>query len=102
MPLLYVFVDPYRRQAEWLEWLITSIALLVFFALYALGLFYWRRKEIVRLQCAAATLVAVAFTAYSPSGAIFFPMIAAFVPFGVNGRIGPAATLVIALVAIFA
>ena len=102
IPLLYVFVDPYRRQAEWLEWLITSVAVLVFLALYVLGLVFWRRKEIVRLQCAAATIVAVAFAAYRPSGAIFFPMIAAFVPFGVNGRIVPAATLVGAVVFIFA
>jgi two-component system sensor histidine kinase DesK len=102
IPLAYVFVDPYRRQAEWLEWLITGIAVLIFLALYTLGLIFWRRKEIVRLQCAAATIVAAAFTAYSPSGAIFFPMIAAFLPFSVNGRIAPSAALVVALVLILA
>jgi two-component system, NarL family, sensor histidine kinase DesK len=102
LPLFYVFVDPYRRQAAWLEWLITGAALLVFLALYTLGLIYWRRKEIVRLQCGAATVVAAVFTAYSPSGAIFFAMIAAFLPFSVSGRIAPAATLVGAVVLIFA
>jgi two-component system sensor histidine kinase DesK len=98
---LYVFVDPYRRQAAWPEWLITGAALLVFLALYTLGLVYWRRKEIVQLQCGAATAVAAAFTAYSPSGAIFFPMIAAALPFSVSGKIGPSATLVGALVLLF-
>jgi two-component system sensor histidine kinase DesK len=102
VPLLYVFVDPYRRQADWREWLITGVAFVVFLALYTLGLVFWRRKEIVRLQCAAATIVAVAFAAYSPSGAIFFPMIAAFVPFSVNGRIAASATLVAAVVLVFA
>jgi two-component system, NarL family, sensor histidine kinase DesK len=102
VPLLYVFVDPYRRQAEWLEWLITSVAFVVFLALYTLGLVFWRRKEIMRLQCAAATIVAAAFSAYSPSGAIFFPMIAAFVPFSVNGRFAPSASLVAGVVLIFA
>jgi two-component system sensor histidine kinase DesK len=102
IPLVYVFVDPYRRQAEWLEWLITGATLLIFLALYTLGLVFWWRKEIVRLQCAAATVVAAAFTAYSPSGAIFFPMIAASLPFSVNGRIRISAALVGALVFIFA
>jgi two-component system, NarL family, sensor histidine kinase DesK len=102
LPLFYVFVDPYRRQAGWLEWLITGAALLVFLALYTLGLIYWRRKEVMRLQCAAATVVAAAFTAYSPSGAIFFAMIAAFLPFSVNGRITAAAALVGAVVLMFA
>ena len=102
IPLVYVFVDPYRRQADWLEWLITAVAFLVFLALYTVGLVFWRRKEIVRLQCAAATIVAIAFAAYTPSGAIFFPMIAAFVPFSVNGRIAASTTLVAAVVLIFA
>lgn len=101
IPLLYVFVEPYRRQAEWLEWLITGVALLMFLGLYTVGLVFWRRKEIMGLQCAAATIVAVAFTAYSPSGAIFFAMIAAFLPFSVNGRIARSATLVGAVVLIF-
>jgi two-component system sensor histidine kinase DesK len=102
VPLVYVFVDPYRRQADWHEWLITSVALLVFLAIYTLGLVFWRRREVVRLQCAAATVVALAFAAYSPSGAIFFPMIAAFVPFSVNGRIPASASLVAAVVLVFA
>jgi two-component system, NarL family, sensor histidine kinase DesK len=102
IPLVYVFVDPYRRQAEWLEWVITGLALSIFFALYTLGLIFWRRKEIVRLQCVAATVVATAFSAYSPSGAIFFPMIAAFLPFSVNGRIATSTALVGALLLILA
>jgi len=101
IPLAYLLVDPYRRQAEWLEWLITSVALLAFLALYTVGLVYWRRKEIVRLQCAAAAIVAVAFTAYRPSGGILFAMVAAFLPFSVNGRIAPSVTLVGALAATF-
>jgi DNA-binding CsgD family transcriptional regulator len=93
LPLFYVFVDPYRRQADWLEWLITGLAFAAFLALYTLGLIFWRRKDVLRRQCAAATVVAVAFSAYAPSGAIFFPVIAAFVPFSVNGRIAASAAL---------
>ena len=101
LPLLYVFVDPYRRQADWLEWLITGLAFAVFLALYTLGLIFWRRKDVLRFQCAAATAVAVAFSAYAPTGAIFFPVIAAFVPFSVNGRIAPSAALVGFVILVF-
>jgi two-component system, NarL family, sensor histidine kinase DesK len=94
LPLGYVFIDPFRRQADWLEWLVTALAFGVFLALYTLGLVFWRRKDVLRFQCAAATALAVAFTAYRPSGAIFFPVIAAFVPFSVHGRIAASATLV--------
>jgi two-component system sensor histidine kinase DesK len=93
-PLVYVLVDPYRRQAGWLEWLITGLALVTFLALYTIGLIFWRRKDVLRLQCAAATILAVAFAAYAPSGAIFFPVIAAFIPFSVHGRILPSTMLV--------
>ena len=102
LPLAYVFVDPYRRQAGWVEWLVTTLALGAFLALYTLGLIFWRRKDVLRFQCAAATVVAIAFTAYKPSGAIFFPVIAAFIPFSVNGKIAASATLVAALVVVFA
>jgi two-component system sensor histidine kinase DesK len=83
-----------RRQADWVEWLITALSLGAFLALYTVGLIFWRRKDVLKLQCAAATVLAVAFTAYRPSGAIFFPVIAAFIPFGVNGKIASAAALV--------
>jgi two-component system sensor histidine kinase DesK len=65
---------------------ITSFTLLAFLALYSIGLIYWHRKTTLRWQCLAATILAVAFTAYRPSGAIFFPIIAAFLPFSVDGR----------------
>src|SRR5262245_38331353 len=102
LPLAYVFVDPYRRQADWVEWLVTSLTLGAFLALYTLGLIFWRRKDVLRFQCAAATVLAIAFTTYRPSGAIFFPVIAAFIPFSVNGRIAASATLVASLVGAFA
>src|SRR5262245_36088297 len=102
LPLAYVFVDPCRRQADWVEWLVTTLALGAFLALYTLGLIFWRRKDVLRYQCAAATVVAIAFTAYRPSGAIFFPVIAAFIPFSVNGRIAASATLLASLVGAFA
>jgi two-component system, NarL family, sensor histidine kinase DesK len=102
LPLAYILVDPYRRQADWLEWLITALALAAFLALYTLGLIFWRRKDVLRFQCAAATLLAAAFMAYRPSGAIFFPVIAAFLPFSVNGRIAASATLVAFLVVAYA
>jgi two-component system, NarL family, sensor histidine kinase DesK len=98
LPLAYVFVDPYRRQAGWVEWLVTALALGAFLVLYTLGLIFWRRKDVLRFQCAAATVLAIAFMAYRPSGAIFFPVIAAFVPFSVNGRIAASATLVALIV----
>ena len=101
-PLAYLLVDPYRRGAGWLEWSITTVTLLVFVALYTLGLVFWRRKEVVRWQCVAAMVVAVAFSAYRPAGGILFAMIAAFLPFSVNGRIAASAILVATLVATFA
>ena len=47
LPLAYVFADPYRRQADWVEWLVTALALAAFLALYTLGLFFWRRKDVL-------------------------------------------------------
>jgi two-component system, NarL family, sensor histidine kinase DesK len=102
LPLAYIFVDPYRRRADWLEWSATALALGAFLVLYTVGLIFWRRKDVLRFQCAAATVLAAAFMAYRPSGAIFFPVIAAFLPFSANGRIAASATLVASLVALYA
>lgn len=101
LPMLYVFVDPYQRQAGWLEWLVTSLAFLAFFTLYLAGLLFWRRGHVVRRVCLAATILAVCYAAYRPIGAIFFPVIAAFLPFSVNGRIAPSAVLLGLLAAAF-
>ncbi len=98
LPCLYVFQAPYQNHAGWVEWTLTSIGFVLFFGLYAVGLIYWSDKKILRLVCAATATLAAIYTAYLPTFGLYFALVAAFIPFTVDGRIGWSAALIAALV----
>jgi two-component system, NarL family, sensor histidine kinase DesK len=85
--MAYVFLDPYTRGAGWLEWVLTSLAFVTFMALYSVGLMYWEDRRILRNVCLGVLALAAVFTAYRPTGVIFFSLVAAFAPFVVGGNI---------------
>jgi hypothetical protein len=100
LPMAYVFVAPFQRGSGWLEWLITGAVFAVFLALYTAGLIYWHRQRAIRLGCGIGAILAVCFTAYSPSGAIFLTLVAAFIPFGFGGRFAPSIAFVVLVAAV--
>jgi two-component system, NarL family, sensor histidine kinase DesK len=87
VPMAYVFVDPYQRQADWTVWALVGVGYATFMALYAMGLIYWSRKDVLLKVCVATTVLATIFTLYQSSFALFFVLVAAFSPFTVAGNI---------------
>lgn len=91
---LYVFWDPYHKQAEWAEWLWTALAFAAFVSLVALGCIYWSRRRVMQAVCIAIAMLAIGFSAYRPSGIVYFIFVAAFAPFAVGGRIAGSAAII--------
>jgi two-component system sensor histidine kinase DesK len=101
LPLAYVFWEPYQQRADSLEWVATGLALAAVLALFLAGLTFAENRRRVAAICIALLLIAVGFLAYRPSGALYFPVAAAFVPAAVAGRIGLSMALVIAVAGLF-
>lgn len=87
VPVLYIFMDPYQQGAAWVEWMWTGLAFAIFLVLFALGAIYWSSRRIMQQVCIALAVLAIAFTAYRPSGIVFFILVAAFAPLAVGGNI---------------
>lgn len=85
--MIYLFVDPYRNGAGWVEWTVTIVAFLFFLALSTLAAIYWAKPNIMRVVCIMMTLLGIAFTTYRPGGVFFFIFVAAFGPLVVSGNI---------------
>jgi two-component system sensor histidine kinase DesK len=100
LPLAYVFYDPWQQRASLREWVVTSVALAGILALLLIGIAFWdhKDKKVLRGVCAAVLAIAICFLAYRPSGGMFFPMAAVFVPFAVGANI-PIAVVLIACIA---
>lgn len=96
VPLVYLFFDPYQRQADWLEWIATSLAFVLFAVLYMIAVIYWARPRIVQRVAVGMALLALAFAAYRPSGVLFFIYVAAIGPIAVRGDIGKSAAIILA------
>jgi two-component system sensor histidine kinase DesK len=92
--MAYVFVDPYQNDASWIEWMWTGLAFAIFFVLCTLGVIYWSRKHVIQRVCVAIAALAVAFTAYRPSGVGFFIFVAGFGPLAVSGSIAGSAAII--------
>jgi two-component system sensor histidine kinase DesK len=101
LPLAYVFWSPYQQGAGWLEWTVTAATLAAVLALFLTGLTFDDRPKRVGSVCVAVLVIAVGFMAYRPSGALYFPVAAAFVAPAVGGRGGLAMALVCAIAALF-
>lgn len=100
VPMVYVFVEPYQQRSGWADWALTSAAFTTFLALYTLGLIFWNQRRELRKVCAASLLLSIVFMAYRSSGAVFFVLVAAFVPFCVDGNIRKSAALLLGIAAI--
>lgn len=85
--MIYIFVDPYRNGAGWMEWTATILAFVIFFVLSTLAAIYWAKPKIMRVVCVMMALLGIAFTLYRPSGVFFFIFVAAFGPLVVSGNI---------------
>jgi two-component system sensor histidine kinase DesK len=96
VPLIYLFLDPYQRQASGLEWVATATAFILFAALYVAAVIYWARPRIVQRVTLGMALLAVVFAAYRPSGVLFFIYVAAMGPIGVSGDIPKSAAIILA------
>jgi len=101
LPLAYVFVDPYQRQAAWPEWMLTSLGFAAALGLCVVGIRYSRDMRVARGVCVATLLLAMVFLAFRPAGAILFPMAAAFAPLAVAGRIGWSVALTLLITGVF-
>lgn len=101
LPLAYVFWDPYRQSASWLEWAITALTLVAVLALFLTALTYPENRRLTAAVCVAVLVVAAGFLAYRPAGGLYFPVAAAFAPQAVAGRRGLSAAIVAAIAALF-
>lgn len=101
LPLAYVFWAPYQQHAGWLEWAVTAASLAVVLTLFLAALTYSEHRRFVTGICAALLLIAVSFLAYRPSGGLYFPVAAAFVPAAASGRIRSSIAIVSAVAVLF-
>jgi two-component system sensor histidine kinase DesK len=100
-PLAYVFWAPYQQRADWLEWAATTLSLAAVLTLFLAGLTYADHRRFVRIICAALLVIATAFLAYRPSGGLYLPVAAAFVPAAVDARVRLSVALVSAIAVLF-
>jgi two-component system sensor histidine kinase DesK len=101
LPLAYVFWDPYRLGATWLEWVTTAATLAVVLALFLTGITYDEQRKIVGRVCVALLLIALAGVAYRPSFGLYFPVAAAFVGSAVGGRLSWSVAILSAMAVLF-
>jgi two-component system sensor histidine kinase DesK len=94
VPLLYIFWDPYQKNAAWIEWVWTGVAFVIFLALVTLGCIYWSRKRVMQAVCAAMAILGIAFLMYRPSGVFFFIFVAAFASLAAGASILGSAAII--------
>lgn len=101
VPLAYVFWAPYQRRAGWFEWTTTSLSLAAVLALFLAGITRDEQRRFSAGICVALLCIAVGFLGYRPSGGIYFPVAAAFVPAAVAGSVGLSMAIVFAITVLF-
>ncbi|HEY6456793.1 MAG TPA: histidine kinase, partial [Steroidobacteraceae bacterium] len=101
VPLAYVFWAPYERRAGWFEWTATTLTLAAVLALFLAGIARDGDRKYSAGVCVALLCIAVGFLAYRPSGGIYFPVAAAFVPAAVAGGIRLSLAIVCAITLLF-
>jgi two-component system sensor histidine kinase DesK len=100
VPVIYVFVSPYQRGAHWIEWVLTTLAFVIFVVLYIVGMMYWDNRRILAGVCWGVLGLGIAFFGFRYSGAVFFVFVAAIGPFTVSGSPSRSAALVLGTFAI--
>jgi two-component system sensor histidine kinase DesK len=101
VPLAYVFWAPYQQRADWFEWTATTLTLSAVLALFLAGIAHGENRKFSAGVCVALMCIAVSFLGYRPSGGIYFPVAAAFVPAAVGGSIRLSMAIVFAITALF-
>jgi two-component system, NarL family, sensor histidine kinase DesK len=101
VPLAYVFWAPFQQRAGWIEWTATALTLAAVLALFLAGMAHTENRRSAAGICVALLLIASGSLAYRPSGGIYFPVAAAFVPAAVGGGIGLSLTIVSAIAVLF-
>jgi two-component system sensor histidine kinase DesK len=94
VPMVYLFFDPYQRNAPLSEWLWTGLALGIFLILYFVAAIHWSKPAVMARVCVAMTVLAVAFSAYRYNGILFFIYVAAFGPIAVGGNMVRSAAII--------
>ena len=85
--MAYIFVEPYRNHAGWIEWTVTILAFLFFLFLCTVAAIYWAKSNVMRMVCGMMASLGIAFTFYRPGGIFFFIFVAAFGPLAVSGNL---------------
>jgi two-component system, NarL family, sensor histidine kinase DesK len=101
VPLAYVFWAPYQQGAGWLEWTATTLTLAAVLALFLAGVTHGEERKFSAGVCAALMCIAVGFLGYRPSGGIYFPVAAAFVPAAVGGGVRLSMAIIGAITVLF-
>lgn len=102
LPILYVFWDPYRTGAGWVEWMLTGAGFVVFLLLYGIALASSRDPRIIARVTLAMTILGVVATAYRPAGALYFGVAAPLAPYGVRGHVLKSLAIIVALIGVMA
>jgi two-component system, NarL family, sensor histidine kinase DesK len=101
VPLAYVFWAPYQQRAGWFEWTATTLTLAAVLALFLTGITHGEHRKLCAAVCVALLGIALSFLGYRPSGGIYFPVAAAFVPAAVAGSVGWSMAIVFAIAVLF-
>lgn len=101
IPLAYVFWAPYEQHAGWFEWTATTLTLAAVLALFLTGIAHGEDRKYSAAVCVALLCIAGAFLGYRPSGGIYFPVAAAFVPAALGGGVALCLAIVCAITFLF-
>jgi len=101
VPLAYVFWAPYQQRAGWFEWTATTLTLAAVLGLFLAGIAHGEDRKFSAGICIALMCIAVGFLGYRPSGGIYFPVAAAFVPAAVAGGMHLSIAIVCAITLLF-
>jgi two-component system sensor histidine kinase DesK len=96
--MIYLFVEPYQRDAPWTEWMWTGLAFAIFFVFCTIASIHWSQKHVMVKVCIAMATLGIVFTAYRSSGVTFFIFVAAFGPLAVGGDIARSAAIIAAAI----
>jgi two-component system sensor histidine kinase DesK len=101
VPLAYVFWAPYQQRAGWFEWTATALTLAAVLALFLAGIARGEDRKFSAGISVALMCIAVSFLGYRPSGGLYFPVAAAFVPAAVGGGIRLSLAIICAITLLF-
>jgi len=85
--ILFLFQDPWARHASALEWALTALGIVAFFALYALAMARMMQQKNAMWEIAGVTLLGVIFTPYNKGAWLLFIYATGVAPWATRGNI---------------